>query len=64
MTPKKLSDAELKELFLLFIEAANHLEYCSYGDNYERECARDDKLPKRVNSMVIKLSSILEKESK
>ena len=36
----------------LFVEAAQHLEYCSYGDSWERECAREDKLPERVQAML------------
>jgi hypothetical protein len=29
-------------------DATAHLEYCGYGDEYEKECARDDKLPQRL----------------
>jgi hypothetical protein len=31
------------------LEAAKeHLEYCGYGDSWERECAFDAKLPERI----------------
>ena len=29
------------ELVTLFEEMADHLEYCGYGDAWERECADD-----------------------
>jgi len=29
-------------------DAADHLEYCGYGDRWERECARDAGLPKKI----------------
>ncbi len=47
-----MNDEQIKQLKALFIEAANHLEWCGYGDSYERECARDDKLPQRIEEMV------------
>ncbi len=43
---------KLQELIELFGEAVLHLEYCGYGDSYERECAREDKLPQRLNAML------------
>lgn len=33
-----------KELLSALIEASDHLDYCGYGDSYERECARDSNL--------------------
>ena len=32
----------------LLKEAYRHLEWIGYGDSYESECARDDKLPQRL----------------
>lgn len=29
-------------------EASDHLEYCGYGDNWERECALEAKLPQKI----------------
>ena len=28
--------------------ASDHLEYCGYGDNWERECAVDSGLPEQI----------------
>ena len=29
-------------------DAEEHLDYCGWGDSYERECARDEKLPEKI----------------
>lgn len=29
-------------------DASEHLDYCGYGDNWERECAEAQKLPEKV----------------
>lgn len=47
----------LQEVTSALADAVSHLEYCGYGDSWERECARDDGLPDR-------LASILEKSEK
>lgn len=52
--------AEYKALAELFEEAVAHLAYCSYGDSYERECARDDNLAPRLESMLKRVEKILE----
>lgn len=31
-------------------EAVQHLDYCGYGDSWERECAREAKLPERLDA--------------
>ena len=46
-----MDEKVFKELVKLFAEMADHLDFCGYGDQYERECARDDKLPQRVEGM-------------
>ena len=35
----------------LFIEAVAHLEYCGYGDEYERSGAKESGLIDRINKM-------------
>ena len=37
-----------KLLYEALKDAQEHLEYCGYGDNYERECARDEGLPEKI----------------
>ena len=33
-----------KELYKLLDEAVDHLNYCGYGDSWERECAEEIKI--------------------
>ncbi len=48
--PKKENkEPEVKKLL---IEAAEHLEYCNYGDNWENECARDSGLVDRITKFL------------
>lgn len=60
MTNKVIPLEEYKKLAELFKEAVNHLDYCGYGDNWERECAMVDKLPQRLDKMVERVDKILE----
>ena len=39
-------------------KARDHLEYCGYGDNWERECAKEAGLPDLIDAL---LSEIKEK---
>lgn len=32
------------------IEAEAHLEYCGYGDRFERECATEEQLPEQIQA--------------
>lgn len=43
-----MSIDELRKLAEALRDAEAHLDYCGYGDSWERECARDDKLPERI----------------
>lgn len=48
-----MSDKDVINVLLTTLKDAQaHLEYCSYGDNWERECARDAKLPERIAKAV------------
>ena len=54
-----------KEKMLLIIElyealqkAEQHLSYCGYGDTWERECAREDKLEERISTALIKTEKL------
>ena len=44
------------EILELLTEAEQHLEYCGYGDNWERECADASKLPERLSTVIAKYS--------
>ncbi len=37
-------------------EAEDHLEYCGWGDSYERECARNEKLPEKIREALESVS--------
>ena len=37
--------------------AVDHLDFCGYGDTYERECADALKLPKRLDALLAKLEA-------
>lgn len=39
-----------KELYQALLAARDHLDYCGYGDNWERECARADKLEEKIEN--------------
>jgi hypothetical protein len=53
-----MDEKVFKELVELFAEMADHLDFCGYGDQYERECARNDKLPQRVDNMRMRLEEV------
>lgn len=40
--------ARLQETERLLGEAYDHLEWCGYGDEYEREVAKEHRLPERL----------------
>ena len=42
-------DAHLARLVGALGAARAHLEYCGYGDSYERECAKQEKLPQLID---------------
>ena len=46
-----MNEEKLQELIKLFNEAVSHLEYCGYGDAWERECAEYKNLPERLEAM-------------
>lgn len=56
--PEQQANAHLiaaaPEMLAALQEAQDHLEFCSYGDSYERECARENKLPQLINAAITK----------
>ena len=46
--------ASAPELLEALKSAQAHLEYCGYGDKWERECAREDKLSERISKAIAK----------
>jgi hypothetical protein len=42
--------SELERILYEALEAASsHLDYCGYGDNWERECAEEAKLEEKMS---------------
>lgn len=41
------------------VAAKEHLDWAGWGDSYERECARDAKLPERINDAIAKAKHCL-----
>jgi hypothetical protein len=39
---------KIKLLREALIASKEHHEYCGYGDRYERDCAREQKLPELI----------------
>ena len=48
------------EAFFLFTvrEAREHLEYCGYGDKWERECAVEKKLEQQIKEAITEAENI------
>lgn len=44
----------MTELEVILLDALNaaheHLEWCGYGDSWERECAMEAKLPQKIEA--------------
>lgn len=47
----------IEELLSILQEAKAHLDFCDYGDNYEKECAGD--LPERIDESILKVEKFL-----
>ena len=41
-----------KELLEALRAASEHLDYCGYGDKWERECAKAAGLEKQINAAI------------
>ena len=37
-----------RQLYDALLAASDHLDYCGYGDSWERECAVEHKLEERI----------------
>lgn len=46
--------AAAPELLKALQKAQAHLEYCGWGDSWERECANEDKLPAKIQTAIDK----------
>lgn len=46
--------AAAPDLLAALKAASEHLDYTGYGDSWERECAREEKLEERINAAISK----------
>lgn len=46
--------AAAPDLLKALQDAQAHLEYCNYGDNWERECAKEQKLSEKIEAAIEK----------
>lgn len=51
---------QFESLLAALEDAVSHLEYCGYGDSWERECADDQKLPEKLDNAIERANKILE----
>lgn len=48
-----MTQEQIKEKLLVALKAAKeHLDFCGYGDSYERECARAAKLEEQITEAI------------
>lgn len=45
-------DTITKQLLDALEAAKEHLEYCGYGDKWERECAKESGLEKQIDDAI------------
>lgn len=57
-----ISKLQFETLLAALEDAVGHLEYCGYGDSWERECADHEGLPDRFQKAIETADKIL-KES-
>ena len=58
-TTKSITYNSYKELYDALVLAYNHLEWCGYGDKYERECARDERLSQTLATAILNAEKLL-----
>ena len=44
------SEEIIQELVDVLTDAKEHLDYCGYGDSWERECAKASKLEEKIDA--------------
>lgn len=48
----EISKEDLQEIIDCLEMAYEHLEYCGWGDNWERECAIHNKMPEQIEKSI------------
>lgn len=52
IAPVNFMDKTIKVLLEALKAAQEHLEYCGYGDRWERECAKESKLKEKIDHAI------------
>lgn len=47
------------EIYQIIEEISDHLDYCGYGDKWEREVAKEHKLPEKMSKLVEYFKSLV-----
>ena len=55
MTENEIADT-ISTLYKALDEAKDHLDFCGYGDSYERECAQESNLERTIDAALKKTS--------
>ena len=42
----------MKQLYEALVLASEHLNYCGYGDSWERECAKEENLEVKIDNAI------------
>ena len=51
------------DLLIALKAAKEHLDYCGYGDSWERECAEESKLEEMIDTAIAKAEMINTEET-
>ena len=51
---------ELQHILHTMKEVNDHLDYCGWGDSWERECATAQKLPEKWEKALIKMQELVD----
>lgn len=57
------TDQLIRTLHAALEAASEHLDYCGYGDSWERECAREAKLPEQIEAALAEAAQYFTKET-
>jgi len=58
MKKVKVNKEAALDLLLALKAAKDHLEYCGYGDSWEKECAREQKLEEKIDAAISKAEGV------
>lgn len=54
----------LKKTYEALFDAESHLNYCNYGESWERECAFNQNLPEKIDDSLEGILTLIHKFDK